>query len=323
MPRVSVIIPAFNSGRFIGQTLASVFAQTYSDYEVIVADDGSTDDTQEIVGRYRKGITYVRQANRGTAAARNLAFSKAGGEFIAYLDADDVWYSHKLERQVAFLDANKACGIVHSDFTLIDETDRVIHRRFNQETRPEIPPPQGHCELDLLRRCHIQIPTVLERHDCFRRIGGFDERLKGVEDYARWISLAMKDISFGYIEEPLAMYRRTPGSLSSSMRRNLEGFLRIFEILVGEKCLAQRGEDAMDIVRHRTYALRRELAYLNRIEGYPNEARKHLLSLIWGSPFRTELYWDLLKSGVPAAIYAQLRSLRERARPKEESPPSS
>jgi glycosyltransferase involved in cell wall biosynthesis len=323
MPRVSVIIPAFNSGRFIGQTLASVFAQTYSDYEVIVADDGSTDDTHEIVGRYGKRITHVRQANRGPAAARNLAISRAVGEFIAYLDADDVWYSHKLERQVAFLDANKACGIVHSDFTVIDETDRVIHRRFNQETRAEIPPPQGHCELDLLRRCHIQIPTVVERYDCFRKIGGFDERLKGVEDYARWISLAMKGISFGYIEEPLAMYRRTPGSLSSSMRRNLEGFLRIFEILVREKSLAHRGEEAMDIVRHRTYALRRELAYLNRIEGYPNEARKHLLGLIWGSPLRTELYMDLLKSAVPAAIHAQLRSLRGRARPKEESPPSS
>src|SRR5262245_21557274 len=191
MPRVSVIIPTFNCSRFIGQALASVFVQTYSDFEVIVADDGSTDDTQEIVERYGKRITQVRQANRGPAAARNLAISKAGGEFIAYLDGDDVWYSHKLETQVAFLGANKACGIVHSEFTVIDETDRVIHRRFNRETRPEIPPPQGHCELDLLRRCHIQIPTVLERRDCFRKVGGFDERLKGVEDYARWILLAM------------------------------------------------------------------------------------------------------------------------------------
>ena len=310
MPRVSVIMPTFNCSRFIGQALGSVFAQTYSDFEVIVADDGSTDDTQDIVERYGRRITHLRQTNQGPAAARNLAISRASGEFIAYLDADDVWYSHKLERQLAFLDANKSCGIVHSDFTDIDETDRVIHRRFNHETRAAIPPPRGHCELDLLRRCHIQIPTVLERRDCFRKVGGFDKRLKGVEDYARWISLAMKGVAFGYIEEPLAMYRRTPGSLSSSTRRNLEGFLQIFEILVHENGLAHRGDEAMEIVRHRTYSLRRQLAYLDRIEGHTKEARRHLLGLIWGSPLRAELYMDLLKSTVPAAMCAQLRRFR-------------
>ncbi len=309
MPRVSVIIPTFNCAPFLGRALNSVFTQTFTDYEIIVADDGSTDDTQAMVARYGTKINYLYQPNRGPSAARNLALSKASGEFIAYLDADDMWYPHKLERQVAFMDVHQECGIVHSDFTIIDETDRVIRRRFNHEPPREIP--QGACIMDLLRRCHIQIPTVLERHECLRKVGQFDERLKGVEDYNRWILLAMEGFEVGYIDEALAMYRWTPGSLSSSQRRMLEGFLRIFEILLHEKSLAACcGERAVEIVRSRIYTHQRDLAYLDRIEGHPEGARRRLLLLIREWPFRTELYVDLLKSVLPPVVAQKVRKLK-------------
>ena len=169
MPRVSITIPTFNCARFLGRAIDTALAQTYADYEIIVVDDGSTDDTREVLARFGDKIRYVYQPNGGLSSARNLALSHAGGELIAYLDADDMWYPHRLEAQVAFLDAHQECGFVHSDVTIIDEADRVVHQRFNAETRREVP--EGYCTLNLLRRCHVQIPTVLERRGCIERVG--------------------------------------------------------------------------------------------------------------------------------------------------------
>src|SRR5207245_1158742 len=154
--------------------------------------------TCDVVASFGQKIRYFYQANKGLSAARNLGLSRASGDLIAYLDADDMWYPHKLERQVAFLNAHAESGLVHSDVTVIDEVDQVIHRRFNRETGR--PVPQGFCLMDLLRRCHVQIPSVLERRINIERVGAFDERLKSLEDYFRWITLAMEGMAFGYID---------------------------------------------------------------------------------------------------------------------------
>ncbi len=269
MPRVSVIMPTFNCARFLGRALESIFAQTFTDYEVIVANDGSTDHTREVIAPYSGKITYLYQPNRGPSAARNLALSKASGEFIAYLDADDMWYPHRLERQVAFLDAHRECGIVHSDFSTINETDRVIHHRFNHEPPREVP--QGACAMDLLRRCHIQIPTVIERRDCLQTIGQFDERLRMAEDYHHWILLAMEGYAVGYIDEPLAMYRWRGGSASSSQRCVSEGLLRMLGILLREGHVTARcGDEAIDILRSRTMPRDGFLALLGNGPSVPN-----------------------------------------------------
>jgi len=205
MPRVSIVIPTFNLARYIGRTLDSVFAQTYSDYEVIVVDDGSTDDTPQVLAQYAGRLQYHHQANRGVAAARNTALTKANGELIAYLDADDMWYPQKLTRQVDFLDTHGQCGIVHSDTAVLDESDQIIYSAFNRQTLREVP--QGQCLTALLQRNHIQPLTVIERRSCVERIGGFDERLRGVDDYMRWTLLAIEGVEFGSVDEPLALYR--------------------------------------------------------------------------------------------------------------------
>ncbi|MCS6319465.1 MAG: glycosyltransferase family 2 protein, partial [Nitrospira sp.] len=115
MPRVSVVIPTYNCARFLGQTIDSALRQAYRDFEIIVVDDGSTDDTQQVVAGYGKTIRYVYQANQGASAARNVALSIASGEFIAYLVADDLWIADKLSRQVEYLDAHPACGFLHTE----------------------------------------------------------------------------------------------------------------------------------------------------------------------------------------------------------------
>ncbi len=309
MPRVSVIIPTFNSARFLGQAISTALSQTYTDYEVIVVDDGSTDGTRDVIAQFGAKIHYLYQPNRGLSSARNLALSKASGEFIAYLDADDMWYPHKLEKQVIFLDAYKECGLVHTEMTTIDEMDKPIHLQFNEESRREIP--QGHWTMDLLQRCHIQIATVLERRECIERIGKFDERLKTVQDYLHWILVPMEGMAFGYIPEPLAMYRWRAGSLSSSQVRVLEDYLVMYHILLGDKCLALRcGQEAADIVHDRLYALGRELAYLHRIEGRTDQSFRHVINLIWKWPVRIDLYVDLLKTCIPPPLAAKLRLLK-------------
>jgi glycosyltransferase involved in cell wall biosynthesis len=297
MPRVSIIIPTFNLARYIGRTLESVFAQTYTDYEVIVIDDGSTDETREVLAHYAGKLRYHHQMNKGVAAARNEGLTQAAGELIAYLDADDMWYPQKLERQVDFLDRQKQCWIVHSDTAVIDETDRTIYSRFNQQTKREVP--QGQCVMTVLRHGHIQPLTVLERRECLERTGGFDERLRGVDDYMRWVLLAIDGVEFGYIDEPLAMYRWRAGQFSHT-RCYRQAFVMMLELLLTEKGLQARcGKEAADVVRNQLYTVRRDLAYLDRTEGRSDDARRQLLGLIREWPLRAELYVDLLKCVIP------------------------
>lgn len=311
MPRVSVIVPTYNCARFLARALQSVLVQGYSDYEIIVVDDGSTDDSREVISRFDGKIKYLYQPNRGPSSARNLALSRASGELIAYLDADDIWYPQKLHRQVAFLDAHRECGLVHSDMAIIDEVDRVIHLRFNRETGRNVP--YGYCTIDLLRRAYIQTATVLERREGIDHTANFDERLGCHEDYLRWILVAMEGMAIGYIDEPLTMYRWRIGSQYSNRRRVLEDLVRMFEILSSEKALALRlGREAADIVRARLYGVRKELAYLNRIEGRTEEARGSVISLLLESPLHTELYAEYLKACVPARLATRLKRLRQR-----------
>jgi len=310
MPRVSVIVPAFNCARFLGEAVRSALGQTYGDHEIIVADDGSTDDTQEVVGRCGGGVLYLHQPNRGPSAARNLALSRAGGEFVAYLDADDMWYPDKLERQVAFLDTNRRHALVHGEIDVIDERNQVIQRRFNQRTGRGIP--RGNCTLELLRASHVQTLTVMVRREYVDRVGLFDERLRCNEDYLQWILVSMEGGSVGYIEEPLAMYRRTNGSLSSNPRSMCVELMKMFEILLNEKCLGERGgAEAVEVVRSRLYELGRALAYLERTGGQAHQARRRLVGLIRERPLEPSLYVDLLKACVPSVLERKLRGSRD------------
>lgn len=311
MPRVSVIIPAFNCAQYLGRALQSAFAQTYLDYEVIVVNDGSTDETQDLVARWEDKIRYVYQQNRGPASARNLGIAKASGEFLAYLDADDMWYPHKLEGQVAFLDNHPECGFVHSDLTIVDENDRVIFPAWVQEMRRSAP--RGFCVMDLLHHCHIQGGvTVVERRTCYDRTGGFDERLRRAEDYLHWVQVALDGHAVGYIDEPLAMYRWRTGSLSKNQAATLEAMLQVFRILVEENLLLERlGPVAEEVVRCRVAALQRSLPYHYRRQGRNDLARRQAAALIWESPRDASSYVELMKSYVPVSLARTLRRLRE------------
>jgi glycosyltransferase involved in cell wall biosynthesis len=301
MPRVSVIIPSYNCARYLGRAIDSANAQTYKDYEILVVDDGSTDDTKDVAMQYGRKVTYLYQQNRGVSAARNHAISKASGELLAYLDADDMWYPEKLERQVAFLDAHQECGMVHGEMSVINEQDEILHLRFYEETKRDVP--QGYCVPKLLMRCHIQTLTVVERRSSFDRVGVFDDRLPIVQDYLHWIMIAAEGQAVGYLAEPLGKYRWRTGSLIGNYPRLLEDYVRIFDILLHEKPIASRhGDECAAILRARLYLVQRELAYLDRIHGRGDSAKRRLTNLIKERPWQFELYVDLVKAYLPASL---------------------
>jgi glycosyltransferase involved in cell wall biosynthesis len=297
MPRVSVIIPTYNCEQFIGRAINSALAQTYRDFEVIVVDDGSTDRTQSLVAGYGDAVHYVYQSNQGASAARNAALTRAGGEFIAYLDADDLWDPEKLVRQIAYLDAHPACGFVHTEVSVIDEQDKVLYARFNHDTGRAVP--QGRCVRDVLLRSHIQTLTVLERRIAFNDAGNFDLRLPVAQDYLHWILIVLRGYEVGYLPEPLGQYRWREGSLMSSQRRLLDDFVKIYEIVLTEQSLKDtHGAEIIQIVEEQLYTTQRQLAYIERQECSTAAARHRLRSLIRQWPLQLELYVDLVKTYV-------------------------
>ena len=298
MPRVSVVIPTYNCARFLDRTIDSALRQTYRDFEVIVVDDGSTDETKALMQKYGDPVHYVYQQNQGASVARNVAVSQAGGEFIAYLDADDVWNPEKLARQVEYLDAHPACGFVHTEVSVIDEHDQILHARFNQETKR--PVPQGRCMQDVLLRSHIQTLTVLERRSAFDSAKGFDPRLPIAQDYLHWILVVLHGFDVGYLPEPLGQYRWRAGSLMSSQRRLLDDFVKIYEIVLMEEKVEQTyGAEICRLVNERLYDTQRQLAYVERRECQTVAARQRIRSLIRHWPLQFELYLDLLKTYAP------------------------
>jgi len=210
MPRVSVIIPTYNRARYLPETLESVFAQTYRDYEVIVIDDGSTDNTAEVLESYLDRIVYVRKENGGQGSARNAGLKIARGEYIAFLDSDDLWLPDKLELQVRYLDEHPDVGLVFTDYVIFEEK--------GSKNKTEI----GNIILSkkdltfkrLLYFNFIPNLTVMIRKSCFDNVGLFDEsrELIGGEDYDMWLRISMK-YKLGHISKILAKYRQHPGNI--------------------------------------------------------------------------------------------------------------
>lgn len=226
-PKVSVIIPSYNCGRFLPETLDSVLAQTFRDYEVIVVDDGSTDNTEQIIKPYTNSVIYLRGPNKGASAARNRGLKIARGELVAFLDADDVWESEKLSAQVALMDSHPELDVSYTNCTFFDGLPPAF-TGFEERASA------------LLRYAHAQIadcgyiltspsllgefltirafpkPSMLMvRRRCFEQVGDFDESLYICEDTQMCLRLA-RCFSFGYIDRCLVRRRVRTDTLSSA-----------------------------------------------------------------------------------------------------------
>ena len=195
-PSVSVIIPTYNAGPFIFEAIQSVLDQTFRFYEIIVVDDGSTDDTKNILKRFDSQIHYLFQENQGPSAARNAGIKMSRGTYISFLDADDIWMNDKLQLQLEFLESHSGIALVFSDHQNFKEGREIQSKtfldekkeRFGEDFLSEIPLKDAF--LKMVQENFISTPTVILKRECFEKIGLFDENLRSVEDRDLWIRIA-------------------------------------------------------------------------------------------------------------------------------------
>lgn len=196
---VSIIIPTYNRGWIIKEAIESVLAQNFIDFELIVIDDGSTDNTSEILDSYREDITVLRQNNKGVSAARNRGLSEASGRFIAFLDSDDLWLPQKLSRQVDFFNSNPDALICQTEEIWIRNNVRVNPKKRHKK-------PSGMIFEPSLALCLVSPSAVMIRRSLFEKIGGFDETLPACEDYDLWLRISCRYPVF-LIDTPLIIKR--------------------------------------------------------------------------------------------------------------------
>ena len=226
-PKVSVIIPSYKTAGLIAACLDSAFAQTYSDFEAIVVNDGSPDtpELEKVLQPYIDRIVYIKQENKRAAGARNNAIRNARGEFVAFLDSDDTWMPDHLSSQMQLFAEDPSLDLVYCDGILV--LDAAQECRFMEKC-----PSTGQATFDALivERCQIPISTVVARKRRLVDAGLFDEKLARCDDYDMWVRAAFSGAKIGYSRKLGArFFVGRPGSLSQSNARMIEGYWEILE----------------------------------------------------------------------------------------------
>ena len=191
--KITVIIPTHNRAKLIGKTIESVLEQTYKANEILIIDDGSIDNTKEIVASY--DVQYIYQENKGVSNARNEAIKLASNDWICFLDSDDIWEKEKLEKQVAFHKSNPHILFSHTDELWIFN-DKIIKQKKHQFK------PNGYCFEENIANTLIGASTVMIHKKVFKDVGVFDEELLACEDYDLWLRILTK-YELGLIDEKL------------------------------------------------------------------------------------------------------------------------
>lgn len=209
---VSIIVPTYNGARYIGDAIESVLAQNYTDYEVIVVDDGSTDDTNQALEPYLERITYIRQSNQGLSRARNQGVAVSRGEYLSFLDSDDLFLPNKLAAQAQFLDSMPDVGLVASGFQYFDKDRSVL---------------QDSCSWKIERLLDLEtilfsgltvVHGVLIRREWFSRIGGFDPSLSYCEDMDFWYRLSLEGCPIYWLPDIVCQYRLHSGNMTRNIQ---------------------------------------------------------------------------------------------------------
>jgi glycosyltransferase involved in cell wall biosynthesis len=230
VPLVSAIVPLYNSERFLAQALDSALAQTFKDLEVIVVDDGSTDGGPALADRYAERhpgvVRVIHQANQGLCNARNAALAVARGEYLALLDADDVWLPHHLADCIAEFERHPDVALVHADIDHIDGDGCSLGHSERHWDRYDS---DAFVAL-FLRREHVLCPTAVFRRQAVERVGNFDMQFNrlGCEDRDLWLRISANS-QVTYLDDVHAHYRRHPTSMSTNFDRMLKARIKLVD----------------------------------------------------------------------------------------------
>jgi glycosyltransferase involved in cell wall biosynthesis len=198
-PQVSVIIPTYNRAWVIKEAIDSVLAQDYAEFELIVVDDGSTDQTSDVLDTFGNVIKVFSQKNKGVSAARNRGIAEASGNFIAFLDSDDLWHPQKLSSQIDFFNQTPDALICQTEEVWIRNGLRVNPKKRHKK-------PSGMIFKPSLKLCLVSPSAVMIRRHLFDRVGGFDETLPACEDYDLWLRISCR-FPIYLIDTPLIIKR--------------------------------------------------------------------------------------------------------------------
>jgi glycosyltransferase involved in cell wall biosynthesis len=309
--RVSVVIPTYNRLAYLMEALRSVFVQTFSDYEVIVVDDGSTDGTEAALGAYADRIRYLHQENQGAAAARNLGIGRARGEWIAFLDSDDMWEPEALERLTRATEEHPEAGLITSWGRVVDADGRPTDRIVGKRSPGPFFTPESFLEKD-----SGGVLTPMVRRHLLARAGGYDESLRTAHDCDLWLRLSFLTPMVA-VSEPLLLRRVHDENASGDQLLNARMWLRILEKLA---------QDQPDFVRHHDRLYHRSLGKENLRYGrealarcrddvdYLAQARLHLRRSLAANPWSRRAWIYLIWSYVAPTTYGGWRRRERRAR---------
>jgi glycosyltransferase involved in cell wall biosynthesis len=223
MPQVTVVIPAYNAMTYLPETVNSALAQSFTDFELLIVNDGSTDRLSTWAATLSDPrVRLISQANQGVSAARNTGIREAQGQYIAFLDADDLWAPTKLEQQVRCLQANSNVGVVYTWTLLVDEVGQPTGRIFASEAEGNVW--QQFLDTDVISNAS----SAMVRRDCFEKVGNFDRTLTSAEDLDLWLRIATH-YSFAVIKQPLTLYRQYATSLSKNRQQMFQNLRTAIE----------------------------------------------------------------------------------------------
>jgi glycosyltransferase involved in cell wall biosynthesis len=293
IPCVSVIIPVYNGAATIDRALQSVFDQTFTDYEIVICDDGSTDDTPSVLAKYGDRLRVVRQPNRGLPAARNAAVAASRGELLALIDHDDEWLPQKLVLVVAAMRSDPGAALLYSDKIVVNEASEEFRL---SEVRPETAHAPTMDEM-LARIWPITPSTVVMRRDAFHRAGGFCEQLISAEDIHFWL-LMREQGHFIYLPERLVRF--TYGQLFPKVLNRDIGPDAIVD-LIRARYGAHADGLVKNFIRHRV----RMIANAGVVEmsrGNMEGARRCFIRVLRYDPLYLKSYTRIARTFLPAPI---------------------
>lgn len=284
-PRVSVVMATHNGAQYIAEAIQSVLNQTFSDFELIVIDDGSTDNTSEIVSQFLfdNRIKYFYQKNKGTSAARNKGIEEAKGIYIAFIDQDDIYFPEKIYKTYQYLEKNAVYGMVYTNMHLIDSQGQFIcewltKMKFYGE---------GDIYLNLLSECFFGPIAILVRKSVLFDAGLFNEDVKCVEDIDLWLRIA-RISKIGLIREPLVKWRQHDNNFSKNLRVAVPNLINVFE----RQLLLNLSSNERVVVRHEMSRLYFELSLMRLGEGLLRQGQGMLKkSMLYGFRFRAVLIY--------------------------------
>lgn len=279
--KISVVIPTYNSRRFIGRTLSTVYGQTCPPYEVIVMDDGSRDGTPQAAAEYASahgGMAYTRiyrQRNKGAGAARNAGIRHATGNWIAFLDSDDLWHPRKLELVLDAIRLHPGASIIaHDEFNtqegnLSKKTLSPMHLGYDASKD---------LFLQLYEGNLFSTSCMTVKKDLIQQAGGFDTSLRSAQDYDMWIRLGMHG-ALHYMENPLGMYVMREGNITSNTYRRYLCEMRICRKYIPQLKQREAARNIGRVVRKRIFRIHKSESYLSLRKGDVSVAAKILMKL--------------------------------------------